>query len=293
MEKYLCFKYMDEQYWDYYEHDYNGLPMVNYEGKIGVQYNPVTIEQYALVMYNLYMDSQKEYYLCAFFNAVDWLVNNIETNNVGSTGIPYKFNLPRYDLYLPWYSGMEIGQLISVMLRAYYLTGNIYFFNIASKCYLSYKIEVKNGGILEFDENGFPWIEEYPSSKNGIPSFVLNGYLFSLIGAIEYEAFNNEISKYNLLLINSLKCRIKKYEKNFWLLYQDYKKEKDIYVTNEYMKMQYLQMLQIYYLNKDEWFYRKFRQWKIWYKINPICVLRMLPISMRNYIKDIIGWNKI
>lgn len=149
---------------------------------------------------------------------------------------------------------MEIGQLISVMLRAYYLTGNYRFLNVASKCYLSYKVEVKEGGILEFDKNELPWIEEYPSSKNGVASFVLNGYLFAIIGAIEYEAFNSEISKYNLLLINSLKYRIKKYEKNFWLLYQDYNKEKDIYVSNEYMKMQYLQMLQIYELNKDDWF---------------------------------------
>lgn len=47
---------------------------------------------------------------------------------------------------------MEIGQLISVMLRAYYLTGNYRFLNVASKCYLSYKVEVKEGGILEFDK---------------------------------------------------------------------------------------------------------------------------------------------
>ncbi|WP_306666879.1 D-glucuronyl C5-epimerase family protein [Phascolarctobacterium faecium] len=285
MKKYLCFEYMDEKYWDSYEHDHNGLPMVNYGSDIGVQYNPVTIEQYALVMYNLYIADNENYYLQAFFSAVDWLVDNIKLNSNGIAGIPYKFDLPRYDLYSPWYSGMEIGQLISVMLRAYYLTGNYRFLNVASKCYLSYKVEVKEGGILEFDKNELPWIEEYPSSKNGVASFVLNGYLFAIIGAIEYEAFNSEISKYNLLLINSLKYRIKKYEKNFWLLYQDYNKEKDIYVSNEYMKMQYLQMLQIYELNKDDWFYRKFKQWRYWYIVNPIRLLRMLPISIRNYIK--------
>lgn len=139
MKKYLCFEYMDEKYWDSYEHDNNGLPMVNYGSDIGMQYNPVTIEQYALVMYNLYIVDNENYYLQAFFSAVDWLVDNIELNSNGVTGIPYKFDLTRYALYSPWYSGMEIGQLISVMLRAYYLTGNYRFLNVASKCYLSYK----------------------------------------------------------------------------------------------------------------------------------------------------------
>lgn len=99
MKKYLCFEYMDEKYWDSYEHDNNGLPMVNYGSDIGMQYNPVTIEQYALVMYNLYIVDNENYYLQAFFSAVDWLVDNIELNSNGVTGIPYKFDLTRYALY--------------------------------------------------------------------------------------------------------------------------------------------------------------------------------------------------
>ena len=292
MVKYLCFEYMDEKYWISYEHDHNGLPMVAYGGDIGKQYNPVTIEQFALVMYNNYIDTKDDNYKQKFFMAVDWLSDNISSNANGITGVPYMFDLPRYDLLSPWYSGMEVGQLISVMLRANYLTNDSYYIDLASKCYDSYKTLVKDGGFLEFDQDDFPWIEEWPSGKNGVASFVLNGYLFAIIGALEYEVYNNKTFEFNMNLIVSLKHRINKYEKNFWLLYQDYPKEKDIYVTNEYMKMQYLQMLQIYRIKNDRWFYSKFIQWKIWYIFHPIKILRILPNTIRSFIKKIMGLNR-
>ena len=40
--------------------DKNGIPMLNYHGNIGLQYNPIAISQYALGNYNLFLDSNNK-----------------------------------------------------------------------------------------------------------------------------------------------------------------------------------------------------------------------------------------
>ena len=46
-------------------------------------------------------------------------------------------------------------------------------------------IDTGEGGTLRSTPEGHPWIEEYPGSKG---SYVLNGFLFSLIAVLEAES---------------------------------------------------------------------------------------------------------
>ena len=46
--------------------DENGIPILNYHGKIGKQYNPIAVAQYGLGNYNLYLETKKEDHLNIF-----------------------------------------------------------------------------------------------------------------------------------------------------------------------------------------------------------------------------------
>ena len=155
-------------------------------------------------------------------------------------------------------------------------------FYLCSKIYNSFLVPVENGGVLVYDENKNPWIEEYPN-KN-LKTFVLNGYIFSLIGMLEYEKFFkiDEMERISDEFIISLFSRLQKYEKNCWLLYQDNEQIKAFYCSNEYMKMQALQMLQLYNITGIKGFYYIYIKWKIWYFINPI---RFYRYFIPNFIK--------
>src|SRR5260221_11746533 len=66
-------------------HDDCGVPMLNYHGSIGQQYNPIAIAQWGLGNFNLYRQNggadSRQKFLCAS----DWLVEKLEPNSHGLT----------------------------------------------------------------------------------------------------------------------------------------------------------------------------------------------------------------
>jgi len=141
--------------------DVNGIPMLNYRGNIGKQYNPIAIAQYALGNYNLYLRMNDKTRLSIFLRQADWLVNNLERNEYGLFVWNHHFNWEYRDfLQAPWYSGLAQGQGISVLLRAYKETNNDIYIKSAKKAFEPFKYELKDGGVRYTDERGYIWIEE-------------------------------------------------------------------------------------------------------------------------------------
>ena len=103
--------------------DNDGIPVLNYKGNIGVQYNPNTIAQYALGYYDLFLDTGKQEYKRIFLNQADWFLKNIRLIDNGIGLWEYKFDFEYHKgLKSPWHSALAQGQGISVVARAYALT---------------------------------------------------------------------------------------------------------------------------------------------------------------------------
>src|SRR5258707_5273113 len=69
---------------DYAGHyDASGIPMLNYHGRIGMQYNPIAIVQWGLGNYNLYRRSREPIRRKKFLAAADWLGLHLESNPFG------------------------------------------------------------------------------------------------------------------------------------------------------------------------------------------------------------------
>ena len=119
--------------------DENGIPQLNYQGDIGVQYNPIAISQWSLGNYNLWKENNSEKYYSKFLRGANWLVDNLKQNENEVFVWHHDFNwVYKEDLINPWYSGLAQGQGLSVLCRAYKVTNNEIFLEAIKKVYKSF-----------------------------------------------------------------------------------------------------------------------------------------------------------
>ena len=113
--------------------DSDGIPLLDYQGKIGLQYNPIAIAQWGLGNYNLWWSNKSQINYLNFIKSADWLVKNLEENEYGFKVWMHHFNFEYRDLLeAPWYSGLAQGQGISVLVRAFKETKKEKYSNAAT-----------------------------------------------------------------------------------------------------------------------------------------------------------------
>ncbi|VDK82484.1 unnamed protein product [Onchocerca ochengi] len=122
-----------------------------------------------------------------FLIAADWLTNN--QNEHGGWSVPVERSIADKRLILPagWHSAMAQGHALSVLTRAYVVTNNMKYLQVAKRALRLFKIEAAKGGVLN-ELFGHPWFEEYPTTPG---TFVLNGFLYSLIGLYDFAQVSN------------------------------------------------------------------------------------------------------
>ncbi len=200
--------------------DDNGIPMLNYHGNIGIQYNPIAICQFGLGNFNLFVrDNDKERFN-SFICVADWLVKNLETNEFGVPVWNHNFNFEYRDtLKSPWYSGLAQGLGISVLIRAYSETGNKKYLESYEKAWISMDKQVFEGGVIYIDQNDYYWIEEYIVDP---PTHILNGFIWSLWGVYDsWKIIGDDRGKYLFKkCIKTLENNLKLYDNGYWSLYE-------------------------------------------------------------------------
>lgn len=282
---YETFSQFHPNAWDIYERDYCGVLQVDYGKEIGQQYNPVTIEQYALVCYNEFLKTRKEEWKDMFFQQVNWLVSAYDYITNDAIAIPYHFKL--HDSGNPWYSGLDSAHFISIMRRAYELTQNSEFLDLMIKSKNFLILPLNKGGVLSKTPEGNVWIEEYQGSKR---PHVLNGFQYIIIGLADYlECFPDDIKMREFFqdCLLSLKMNVDKYEKYFWLLY-DRSMDKYRFVSTNYMPLQARKMLHLNNILKGGW-KEYYWRWMMYYYISPIRYIRLLPMDWQNAIFEVIA----
>ena len=79
---------------------------------------------------------------------------------------------------------MGQGQAISLLTRAYFVSGKKAYIKAISLALKPFTIPSANGGCRATFLDKYVWYEEYPTTPS---SFVLNGFMFSMIGLYEYK----------------------------------------------------------------------------------------------------------
>lgn len=199
--------------------DEAGVPVVDYTRyRVGGAsnpraYNPITTAQYGLAVYEEYLRGETDS-LEDFFVQADWLVDNMASDG----GLYYEFDLPGRSLTAPWLSAMAQGEAISVLVRAYYESGDIRYLDAARRAFEPLARSFAEGGVMHSDETG-TWLEEYPEDP---PSHVLNGAIFALFGLYDLERATGDERVAALLeeATATLAENLDRYEEDGWVRYQ-------------------------------------------------------------------------
>jgi rhamnogalacturonyl hydrolase YesR len=237
--------------------DKDGIPLLDYRGNIGPQYNPIAISQYGLAHYNIFKATGKNKNKEIAIRQADWLTSNLVLNSKGIWVWMHNFDW-RYveTLKAPWYSGLAQGQGISLLTRIYKQTGDSKYLKTAEKAYISLKTEVKDGGVIFTDDAGNPWIEEYIVSP---PSHILNGFMWALFGVYDYYLLtgNEKIKESFDSFVNTLILNLQKFDTGYWSLYDLTSDGKNL--ASPFYHILHLAQLEILYIISQE---EVFEKWK-------------------------------
>jgi hypothetical protein len=201
-------------------HDPGGIPMLNYHGRIGLQYNPIAIAQWGLGSHNSFRRIGSTLAKEKFLLASDWLCDRLERNEHGLHVWNHYFDWEyRQTLKAPWYSGLAQGQGISVLVRAYAETGNSKYLDFATLAFRSFLNNTIDGGVTFTDENGNIWFEEYIVSP---PTHILNGFIWTAWGVYDYFLATGSAEAADLFAraVKTLQCNLDRYDLGFWSLYE-------------------------------------------------------------------------
>ena len=243
------------------EKDHHGVPKLNYQGEIGLQYNPIAISQWGLGNYNIWKDHNSSSNYEKFIKSSDWLVKNLQYNKKGYKVWLHHFDFEYRDtLKSPWYSGLAQGQGISMLVRAYKETGLNKYSEAAHEAFKVFLVSTKDGGVNYLDSNGNNWIEEYIVDP---PTHILNGFIWGLWGVYDYaiQFKNNEaLEKFNDYT-KTLKLELESYDNGFWSLYEHSGTCLKMIASPFYHELHIVQLMVMYTLTSDNYFKKVAEHW--------------------------------
>ncbi len=174
-----------------------------------------TMSAFALGQWEQFLFTQEEQYSNRFLKIAERLVafscregNGIALRNIhANDGSRGKL------------SAMNQGQGISVLLRAWKLTGDDKYMAVAEGCRILFERDMDNNGVVgQISELGIPWFEEYPEYPL---NHVLNGMIFALWGL--YELFVMAENKKSGTLfftgVESVAKALPLFDTGFWSYY--------------------------------------------------------------------------
>ncbi|NXS35689.1 GLCE epimerase, partial [Pomatostomus ruficeps] len=123
-------------------------------------------------------------HMAAFFAASRWLLRNQDERGGWPIMVTRKLGEGFKALEPGWYSAMAQGQAMSTLVRAYLLTKEPAFLGAALRATAPYKLPAERRGVKAVFMERHDWYEEYPTSPS---SFVLNGFVYSLIGLYDLK----------------------------------------------------------------------------------------------------------
>lgn len=132
-------------------------------------------------------------HMAAFFAASDWLLYNQDEHGGWQIKVTRKLGEGFKSLEPGWYSAMAQGQAMSTLVRAYLATHNPAYLGAAIRATSPFKRTSEQRGVKATFMSKYDWYEEYPTTPS---SFVLNGFIYSLIGLYDVaETAGNKLGR--------------------------------------------------------------------------------------------------
>lgn len=198
--------------------DANGVLFNERNGVFGAAYQPTSIAQYALAQWNKYLVDHDRSRLDGFLIQARWLLEH-ETRLTNGTSVwPIPYPVPAYGAARPWLSALTQGNVLSVLVRAYKVTGDAQYLECAQRCVRSFQFDILDGGVAAPVANGGIFFEEvatYPAGR------ILNGYILSVLGIYDYLYVTDDppIRRLAEWSVETLHELLPGYELGYWSSY--------------------------------------------------------------------------
>ncbi len=242
--------------------DSQGVPLLNYRGAIGRQYNPIAVAQYGLGNFNLYQRTGSPLRKARFLAASNWLASNQERNAAGLPVWNHHFDWEyRTPLKAPWYSALAQGQGISLLVRAHKATGHRPYLAAAADAFQAFLVPMEKGGVTFTDASGDTWFEEYVTSP---PTHILNGFIWAIWGVFDYYLATSNVTAGELFTqaISTLAKNLKAYDIGFWSLYEQSGTRMRMLASSFYHALHITQLKILHALTGEEIFQRCAERWE-------------------------------
>jgi len=274
-------------------YDAEGIPLLDYRGRIGPQYNPIAIAQYGLGNYNLWKQAAESEKTAGapslprsvrqgwgraedrkrkFFLIADWLCSHLEPNAHGLSVWNHHFDWEYRDtLKAPWYSALAQGQGISVLLRAHLMradkdradkeSGDARYLDAARRAFASFQHPIDQGGVAFTDASGDLWFEEYIVSP---PTHILNGFIWALWGVYDYYLATRDNAAHDLFSrgVRTLLHNLARYDLGFWSLYEQSGTRLPMVASAFYHRLHIVQLRVMHRLTGEPEFARIADRWE-------------------------------
>ena len=182
------------------------LPTLKTEkGKI--IYFPVSIFQYGLGAYDLYLMTNEKKYLDKFEQCANWAIKNQQSNGAWSN---FFYIYPEHP-----YGAMCQGEGASLLSRAYKHYANSVFSVGATKAIDFMLRSTEDGGTAQYKNDELILLEYTHLSA------VMNGWIFALFGLYDLTLVNDD-EKYKKALsktLSTLQKYLPKFDNGYWSLY--------------------------------------------------------------------------
>ncbi|KAM3961818.1 D-glucuronyl C5-epimerase [Aphomia sociella] len=129
-------------------------------------------------------------HMSQFMAAARWLVRR-QRPRTGGWPIPARRRIAALDLKPGWHSAMSQGHAISVLSRAYLRSGDVSYLQAAKRAMYLLDVPSHAGGVKALWMDKYVWYEEYPTTP---PLFVLNGFIYTLLGLYDLHILEGENS---------------------------------------------------------------------------------------------------
>ena len=239
-----------------------GVPLLNYHGQIGMQYNPIAIAQWGLGNYNLLRRTESESNRRKLLVAADWLCAELQPNAHGLAVWTHNFDWEyRETLKAPWYSGLAQGQGISLLVRAHAETGERKYIDGAARAFQSFLTNTDCGGVAFTDPKGNIWFEEYIISK---PTHILNGFIWAMWGVYDYFLATGSRDAVNLFAaaVETLRRNLDRYDLGFWSLYEQSGTRLPMIASPFYHRLHITQLRMMHRITSESAFARYADRWE-------------------------------
>jgi heparosan-N-sulfate-glucuronate 5-epimerase len=145
---------------------------------------PVTVTNYGLEQYSKWAITRSPANWTKAQRVGNWLVRNQDGRGGWPVPFDYTFRAgTTTTLPAGWYSGMAQGMASGLLAKLYVETGNLRYRRAALRALDLLATPVENGGVQRMFDGRWEWWEEYPTKNH--PTYVLNGFMFSLIGVYD------------------------------------------------------------------------------------------------------------